>query len=148
MKASWRALSLFCLSLGIPSLGRTQDVKVSDPNCDFHFSKGHSIDLRRAISLIQEAGFPEQWRIIIACNETDWERIQHGVKLSPYHAKTAFTSLKQKTTAVNLRIFDVAYSKGNPAINVLRHEVGHIRCQCSDEDEADKQGQSRRPPEH
>jgi hypothetical protein len=147
-KRLWRAVPLFGFLLGIPQLGWAQDVKTSDMNCDFQFSKGHSIDLSRAISLIQEAGFPKDWRVIIACNQKDWERIQHGVTLSPYHARTAFTSLKKRTTAVNLRIFDAVYNGGNPPMSVLHHEVGHIRCQCSNEDEADKQGQSRRPPEH
>lgn len=114
-------------------------------NCDFQFSKGHSIDLHRAISFIEDAGFPKDWRVIIVCNEKDWERIQHGVTLSPYHAGTAFTSLKKKTTAVYLRIFDAVYSGGNPPMNVLHHEVGHIRCQCFNEDEADKQGHTHRP---
>jgi len=147
MKPLWRVVPLFCL-LGIPRLGWAQDVKVSDPNCDFHFSAGHSIDLRRATNIIQGAGFPSDWRVIIACNQNDWERIQHGVTLSPYHAKTAFTSLRKRTTAVYLRIFDTVYNEGNPAMNVLHHEVGHIRCQCSNEDEADKQGKSHRPSEH
>jgi len=116
-------------------------------NCDFQFSKGHSIDLRRAVSIIEAAGFPKDWRVIIACNEKDWERIQYGVTLSPYHARTAFTSMRLKTTAVNLRIFDSACNGGNSPMNVLHHEVGHIRCKCSNEDEADKQGGSRRPQE-
>jgi len=148
MRLSWRIVSLFCFFLAVPCLGRAQEVRVSKVNCEHFYNPSHLVNLSHAISIIQQVGFPKEWLVLIACNDEDWEHIKQGTKLSPYHAKTAFTSLKKRTTVVKLAIFDAVYNMGNPPWNVLLHEVGHIRCQCSDEDEADKLGHTHRPAEH
>lgn len=140
MRLLSRIALLFCIFFAAPWLVHAQDVRVSNMNCDFNFNGAHVVSLEHAISFIQQAGFPKDWRIIIACNEKDWERIRDGAKLTPYHSKMAFTSLKKRTTAVNAAVFDAVYSMGYSPMTVLHHEVGHIRCQCSDEDEADRQG--------
>lgn len=139
MRLPWRTVAAVCFFLGFPSFAQAQDVRVSNMNCDFNFTRIHVVSLAHAIGLIEQAGFPKQWRVIVACNERDWERIKHGRKLSPYHARTAFTLLDKKTTVVNVAIFDAVYMTDSP-VTVLHHEVGHIRCQCSDEAEADRQG--------
>jgi len=142
MTRFWPIVALCCFFFGAPRLGHAQEVRVSDMNCDLYYNPSHTVNLRHVIALIQEAGFPKQWLVIIACNDRDWKRIQNGARLSPYHEKTAFTSLKKKTTVVNLKVFDSAANMGYLPMNVLHHEVGHIRCQCADEEEAEKQGQS------
>jgi hypothetical protein len=117
-------------------------------NCDFNFNGAHVVSLEHVVGFIEQAGFPKDWRVIIACNEKDWERIRNGAKLTPYHSKMAFTSLKKRTTVVNVAVFDPVYSTGYSPVTVLHHEVGHIRCQCSDEAEADRQGHTHISAEH
>ena len=44
-------------------------------NCDFNFNHAHVVTLQKAIAFIEQAGFPKDWRVIVACNEKDWERL-------------------------------------------------------------------------
>lgn len=148
MRLSWRIASLFCVFIRAPWFMYAQDVRVSNMNCDFNFNHAHVVTLQKAIAFIEQAGFPKDWRVIVACNEKDWERLRNGMNLSAYHSRMAFTSLKKRTTVINVAVFDTVYSAGYSPVTVLHHEVGHIRCQCSDEQEADRQGHTHISADH
>lgn len=85
-------------------------------------------------------GFPKDWTIAVACTPAIWERLQR--KRDDFNTVTAFTNLKGRLTVLNGTIYlEPVPLQGTrhwtPRI-VLRHELGHILCNCDDEAKADK----------
>lgn len=87
--------------------------------------------------------FPRDWKIVVACTQTMWNEIQQQADASATH--TAFTSLAGHMTVLNGTIYTHSglflEGSGLPfPRSVLQHELGLIRCQCKDEEKADKAG--------
>jgi hypothetical protein len=88
--------------------------------------------------------YPSDWRIFIACNEVVWKHIK--ILKNVQGTDTAFSSADGEWTVVNAAVFDTQrldYSSNTPE-NVLKHELGHIKCKCGSEKEANRAGRSQR----
>jgi hypothetical protein len=92
-----------------------------------------------AYGAIRSMPFPDDWTIVVTCNDHDW---QNWLAKSKYpRTNTAFTGLKQRITVLNGFIFAPSYRRTSPRYVpkfTMAHEIGHIRCQCEDEFTADK----------
>jgi len=84
--------------------------------------------------------FPKDWTIAVACTPAIWERLQR--QRDDFNTVTAFTNLKGHLTVLNGRIYlEPVPLRGTwhwTPRRVLRHELGHILCNCDDEAKADK----------
>jgi len=88
---------------------------------------------------LKDVSFPKDWRIAIACTAIAWKELQR--KGDAFATNTAYTNLKGRITILNGAIYQQPLplrgtTRRTPK-NVLRHELGHIVCQCGDEDKAD-----------
>lgn len=77
--------------------------------------------------------YPPDWTFKIACTSLLWERVQR--KADHPDAPFAISELKHRITFFNAAMFREAryvYRR------TMRHELGHIRCGCKDEDIAER----------
>ena len=84
--------------------------------------------------------YPKDWTIVVACTATVWDQLQR--KADALQTNTGFTNLQNHITAINGQIYRATQPlQGTvhraPSL-VLRHERGHILCQCDGEAEADR----------
>ena len=96
--------------------------------------------LRPLLADLQSLNYPRDWWIVIACNRPVWQQLQR--KADAGLTKTAFTNVKGRITVVNGEIYRESLPlRGtmhrNPKL-VLKHELGHILCECEPEQEADR----------
>jgi hypothetical protein len=77
--------------------------------------------------------YPQDWTFKIACTSLIWERVQR--KADHPGAAFAISELKHKITFFNASVFREARVVYRRAMS---HELGHIRCGCKNEDEAEK----------
>jgi hypothetical protein len=89
---------------------------------------------------LKDISFPKDWTIAVACTPAIWERLQR--KRDDFNTVTAFTNLKGRLTVLNGIIYLQPLplrgtNHWTPKI-VLKHEHGHILCNCDDEAKADK----------
>jgi hypothetical protein len=73
-----------------------------------------------------QLNFPANWTIVVACGPLDWDNIQK--RADAYKTNTGFTILENKLTIIYALNFQP---------RVLRHERGHIACNCNDEEKAE-----------
>jgi hypothetical protein len=78
--------------------------------------------------------YPKDWTVVVACSDSDWQYLQR--KADAMSTKHAFTNVRGKTTVIRGELFL------NPLIGrsvrlMLLHELGHIACQCWNEDTAE-----------
>jgi hypothetical protein len=78
--------------------------------------------------------YPKDWSIVVACSDSDWKYLQR--KGDAFDTNHAFTNLKGKMTVVRGDVL-LNPPMGRPAKLILLHELGHITCQCGDEDKAE-----------
>lgn len=78
--------------------------------------------------------YPRDWTVVIACSDSDWHYLQR--KADALGTSDAFTNIKGKTTVIRGELF-LNPPIGRPARLVLLHELGHITCQCGNEDTAE-----------
>jgi hypothetical protein len=94
------------------------------------------------IRKVRAAGFPNDWTVVVTCNQRDWQDWAAKAKLPMGAAGLGFTSLKSKTTFLNgPKLFDGPVKPGM-VDNVMRHEIGHILCNCTDENKANELGRA------
>ena len=91
--------------------------------------------LNRAVAEIGKVPFPEGWTIVVACTKMQWVTLQR--KADAQDTETAFTNVKGRITVVRGRIF-LLDKVDRPVHRVLLHEIGHIRCNCGDEAQAER----------
>ncbi|MFB3917758.1 MAG: hypothetical protein ACE14M_13580 [Terriglobales bacterium] len=82
---------------------------------------------------LQTLHFPNDWTIYIMCSRVHWEDAR--IKANSPNTRTAFTLLDSRLTVINGAIFG-----GLPGQyrRILAHELGHIECQCADEEKVQK----------
>ncbi len=81
------------------------------------------------------AKFPPGWRIVVACSDIAWQVLRrHADAIDTNHA---FTNMNGHVPVINGAIF-LSPEVGRPPQRILAHELGHIRCSCGDEREAEK----------
>jgi hypothetical protein len=78
--------------------------------------------------------YPRDWTVVIACSDSDWHYLQG--EADAFGTRDAFTNIKGKTTVIRGELF-LNPPIGRPAPLVLLHELGHITCQCGNEDTAE-----------
>lgn len=77
--------------------------------------------------------FPPGWRVAIVCTPVRWEQILQQRDLD--YRTRAFTNLESRLTVLNGDIFREFPSNYR---HIIAHELGHVRCQCKEEDRADQ----------
>ena len=89
-------------------------------------------------------GFPKDWTIAVACPPAVWERLQR--KRDDFNTVTAFTNLKSRFTVLNgtidLQPLPLRATNHWTPRSVLEQERGPILCNCADEANADKAGET------
>jgi hypothetical protein len=93
--------------------------------------------LPAAVQIINHlpTAYPRDWTVVITCSDSDWHYLQR--KADAFGTIDAFTNIKGKTTVIRGEIF-LNPRIGRSARVVLLHELGHITCQCGDEDTAEE----------
>ena len=77
--------------------------------------------------------FPDDWKIGVACSSIGWNSLR---KIGDFQkSDSAFTNIRKRSTVVNSEIFNHFRSSYR---HVLAHELGHIACDCADEDKAER----------
>jgi hypothetical protein len=102
--------------------------------------------IKPAVFEIARVPFPAGWTVVVACNEMQWFLLQR--KGDAQDTQSAFTNVKGQITVIRGAIFLRAVGVPS-AHHVLLHEIGHIRCHCGDEGNAEAWAASyerRRPP--
>ena len=89
---------------------------------------------------LNAAQFPADWTVYVACDSGTWQSIEQ--RLGGLNTGAALTDRKQKFTIVNVMMYNpqfsfASYVQKTPE-RILRHEVGHIICNTSSEDVADR----------
>ena len=89
---------------------------------------------------LNAAQFPADWTVYVACDPGTWQSIEQRV--GGVNTSAALTDRKHKFTIVNGMMYNplfsfAGYVQKTPE-RVLRHEVGHIICNTSSEDVADR----------
>lgn len=79
--------------------------------------------------------YPEDWTIVVTCSDGDWEFLQR--KADALQTDRAFTNLKAKITVVRGEMFLNPFPFRPPRL-ILLHELGHITCQCANEEKAEE----------
>ena len=84
--------------------------------------------------------FPKDWTIAVTCTSATWERLRR--KRDDLNTVTAFTNLRGRLTVLNGAIYLQSIPLQGTVHwtprSVLKHEYGHILCNCDDEARADK----------
>ena len=89
---------------------------------------------------LNAAQFPADWTVYVACDPGTWQSIEQRV--GGVNTSAALTDRKRKFTIVNGMMYNpqfsfASYVQKTPE-RILRHEVGHIICNTSSEDVADR----------
>ena len=89
---------------------------------------------------LNTARFPDDWTVYVACDPGTWQSIERRV--GGLNTEAALTDRKQKFTIVNGMMYNplfsfAGYVQKTPE-RILRHELGHITCNTSSEDVADR----------
>lgn len=86
-----------------------------------------------AAQIIGQLPYPADWKVVVVCNENVWDTLlrQQGVNFASNYA---FTYLPNHVTFIRARVFleRMNYSPEQ----VLKHELGHILCDCDNEEVA------------
>ena len=90
-----------------------------------------------ATKIIATVQFPENWRVVLVRDQPTWDYLRR--KGDTFATRTIFTNVKGRITVVNWEIF-ARPNVARPALRVLLHELGHILCDCEDENKAEKFG--------
>lgn len=111
-------LLLTALLLFTPAL-HAQSVTVTSKDC---VSWGESLER-------EAKEFPQDWKIIVICDERTWARAIERATLSSTPGLTlAFTNLEARKTFINPVLFrGMVYRRKDS----LMHELKHIHCNCS-----------------
>jgi hypothetical protein len=89
---------------------------------------------------IASTGFPAGWTVYVACTPQSWDLVLRQAD-SVGRTHTGFTNRKNRITVINGAMYYSGFSQFGTlksGASVLRHELGHIICNCSDENEADR----------
>jgi hypothetical protein len=113
--------------LFIASHGYASDVLTTSKSCPVQAA---------AVEIINSlpAAYPNDWRIVVACSDGDWLYLQR--KADAMQTDHAFTNLQGKITVIRGEVF-LNPPQFRPAKLILLHELGHITCQCENEDKAE-----------
>ena len=89
---------------------------------------------------LNAAQFPADWTVYVACDPGTWQSIEQRV--GGVNTSAALTDRKHKFTIVNGMMYNplfsfAGYVQKTPE-RILRHELGHITCNTSSEDLADR----------
>jgi len=89
---------------------------------------------------LNAAQFPADWTVYVACDPGTWQSIEQRV--GGVNTSAALTDRKHKFTIVNGMMYNplfsfAGYVQKTPE-RILRHELGHITCNTSSEDVADR----------
>ena len=84
--------------------------------------------------------FPGDWTVYVTCDAGTWQRIKQRV--GGMNTDAALTDRQHKFTIVNGMMYNplfsfAGYVQKTPE-RILRHELGHITCNTSSEDVADR----------
>jgi hypothetical protein len=125
--------SLLCILAPLCAVGRAHAVRVliTSKSC---------AALPVAVQIINHlpTAYPGDWAVLIACSDDHWHYLQR--KADAFGTSDAFTNIKGKTTVIRGELF-LNPPIGRPARLVLLHELGHIPCQCGNEDTAENSAQ-------
>ena len=96
--------------------------------------------LPQVIADLSVVHFPDDWTVYVVCTSATWASVRQFYDNPLTNA--AFTSQSRKSTFVNGMIYRAGlssdgYSRLTPQ-RVLKHELGHIKCNSHDEDTADR----------
>lgn len=99
---------------------------------------------RPLLADLPAVGFPEDWTIIVACNQEVWRLLQRRANATL--TNTAFTQVENRITVINgMMYMETLPLKGSThatPLAVLKHEHGHILCNCNDERKANAAGRA------
>jgi hypothetical protein len=89
---------------------------------------------------VDAAPFPPDWTVYVACDAGTWQRIKQRV--GGVNTDAALTDRQHKVTIVNGLLYNpmfsfAGYVQKTPE-RILRHELGHITCNTSSENLADR----------
>ena len=97
----------------------------------------HISEIRSDVS---STGFPAGWTVYVSCTTQSWDLVLRQAD-SVGRTHTGFTNRKNRITVINGAMYSSGFSQFGTlksGASVLRHELGHIICNCSDEDKADR----------
>jgi hypothetical protein len=77
--------------------------------------------------------FPEGWTVAIVCNRIAWEQVLRIADPPP--TSTAFSNLVRHSTVLNSAIFRQSRYQYR---HTLEHELGHAKCMCGSEQQAEQ----------
>lgn len=141
--------ALFTLCLAVSAFSAdTKDIVVANPPSVSPYaptrivldgSKGGkdcATEARQLQEELKSLPYPPGWTLAIMCRQVRWEQILQQADVHTTHA--AFTRIAERLTIFNADIFHQS-----PAFyrQVIAHELGHIKCNCASETNAEKIGQ-------
>ena len=84
--------------------------------------------------------FPADWTVYVACDAGTWQDVQR--KAGGLNTDVALTVRPSKLTIINGMMYTPSFSFENytqkTPQRVLKHELGHITCDTSSEEKADR----------
>lgn len=86
-----------------------------------------------AAQIISDLPFPADWKVVVVCNENMWDTLMRQ-KAVNFVSDYAFTFRPNRVTFVRAKVF-VEHMNYSPQ-QVLKHELGHIVCNCNSEEVA------------
>jgi hypothetical protein len=83
--------------------------------------------------IVGHLAYPADWRVVVVCNENVWGTLMRQETVN-FASNYAFTFLPKHVTFIRAKVF-LERMNYTPE-QVLKHELGHIVCDCDDEEVA------------
>jgi len=92
------------------------------------------------VDTVERVPFPDDWTVVVVCSDVAWQVALLATR-SEGRTEMALTNRKHRWTLVNGAVWDPLRNRSRytPEM-VLRHELGHILCECRDEERANEAG--------
>ena len=84
-------------------------------------------------NIVKTLPYPADWKVVVVCNENLWDGLMKQANVD-YISDYAFTYQPNRVTFIRAKVF--AERMEYTPEQVLSHELGHIMCNCDDEDRA------------
>ena len=120
-------LLLFLASFAMQ--GRAATVIAADANT----VEACSFAVNPATEIVRHLPYPADWKVVVVCNENVWDMLMRQDRVNLI-SNYAFTFQPNLVTFIRAKVFlePMNYTPEQ----VLKHELGHIVCQCDDEEVA------------
>jgi hypothetical protein len=100
----------------------------------------HRLHHKQLQTLIGEFAFVRGHRIYVVCNSAAWQVLLHHLTLTYgviVNSRAAISDIRLRETWFYARAL-LKGAEGYRAEYIYAHELGHFKCSCTDEGEADK----------